>query len=497
MQTMARITIDLFRKALCLIKLAIFASEWNFERGLIVALLIVLTACNLEPPYQRPCMQIPCTWRIESDQASTTANVRWWEALGDLALNELIFIALNNNKDLMVAVSRVCEFVERYQVVRSQMFPQIAFGAEALKERIPSSESPTGEARITPFYLWEFTASYELDFWGQIQSQVHAAWAEALASVQNRRTVILSLVSSVAAAYVQLRELDRELEIAFATLEERREYLRLAILRFEGGLTSEIEVTQAAATFEQVLADVTVLEALIPQQENLLSLLIGLPPGPILRGKNIDELTLPCFIPTGLPSELLERRPDILAAELHLVAANAEIGAARAAFFPQISLTGVYGGESFQLKNLFSPSSRFWQIGANLLQPIFTGGKLIGELNIAKAEKCEALYAYEQTVLVALKEVNDALIAYRQTKELVKAQEGNVSANKEYLRLSWLRYYNGQTDYLTVLDAETRLFVAQISLTQAQGDLFFAYIDIFKALGGGWVIDADCYLRNQ
>jgi len=442
-------------------------------------------------------MEMPCTWRIESDQASTVANVRWWEAMGDPALNELILLALNNNKDLMVAVNRVCEFFARYQVVRSQLFPQIALNALAVKERIPTAESFLGRAKVTPFYLWEFTASYELDFWGQIQSQVHAACAEALASVQNRRTVILTLVSAVASAYVELRELDRELEIAFATLEERREYLKLAILRFEGGLTSEIEVTQAAAAYEQVLADVTTLEEQIPQQENLISVLTGFPPGPILRGKTIDELTLPCVIPTGLPAELLERRPDILAAELHLIAANAEIGAARAAFFPQIALIGIYGGESFQLKDLFSPTARFWKIGAQLMEPIFTGGKLEGELSIAEAETCEAFYAYEQTVLNAFKEVNDALIAYRQSKELVKVQEGNVSANKEYLRLSWLRYYNGQTDYLTVLDAESRLFEAQIALTQAEGSVFLAYVDLFKALGGGWVIDADCCLRNH
>jgi outer membrane protein, multidrug efflux system len=464
-------------------------------RFVFFALLVLLTACNLEPRYQRPCMEMPCCWRLESDEGSTTANIRWWEALGDPVLNGLIVTALANNKDLMVAVYRVCEFIARYQIVRSQLFPQIYLDATAVKERIPPAVSPTEMAKVTPFYTYAFTLSFELDLWSKIRSQTHAAYAQVLESVEDRRTVVLTLVSAVAEAYVELRQLDRELEIAFATLEERREYLRLATIRFEGGLTSEIEVTQAAAAFEETLADVTTLEELIPQQENLICLLIGANPGSIVRGKAVDQFTLPPEVPADLPSALLERRPDILAAELNLIAANAEIGAARAAFFPQISLTGLFGGDSFQLKNLFSATSRAWQYGVDIVQPIFTGGELIGELNLTIAQKQEALYAYEQTILNAFKEVNDSLVAYRQTKELVKVQEGNVAANKEYLRLSWLRYYNGQTDYLTVLDAETRLFEALIALTQAQGGVFVALIELYKALGGGWVIDADCCLR--
>jgi outer membrane protein, multidrug efflux system len=459
--------------------------------------LLLLSACNLEPRYQRPCMDIPCCWRFESDPESTIANVRWWEALDDPALNDLIVTALKNNKDLWVAAWRVCEFFARYQVASSPLYPQINLQGEAIKERIPPAASPTGLAKITPFYAYAFTLSYELDLFGKIRSQAHAACAEALSSVEDRRTVVLSLVSAVAAAYIQLRELDQQLQIAFRTLEDRREYLRLATIRFEGGLTSEIEVTQAASLFEEVLADVTFLEEEIPQQENLISVLIGYPSQPILRGRAIDKFVLPPEVPAGLPSELLQRRPDIVAAELRLIAANAEIGAARAAFFPQISLTALLGGESFQFKNLFAASSRIWQYGVEFMQPIFTGGELTGELNIAWAQKQEALYTYEQTILTAFQEVNDALIAYRQTQEQIKIQEGNVEANKAYLRLSWLRYYEGQSDYLVVLDAETRLFDAQIQLAQAQGDVFLALIALYKALGGGWVIDADCLLRTN
>lgn len=465
------------------------------SRFLFILLALGLAGCSFEPYYERPCMDIPCTWRVENDSLSTEANVRWWQCLEDPVLDELIMMALENNKDLGVAVFRVCEYIAKFQVSRAPLFPQIGLDATAVKERIPPALSPTGTPLITPFYTYLFNLSYEIDFWGLIASQTHAAYSEALASVENRKTVVLTLVSSVASAYIQLRELDKELEISFQTLEDRREFLRLAILRYEGGLTSEIEVTQAASVFEQALADVTVLEAQIPQQENLISLLIGISSTPILRGKAIDTFKVPTTLPTGMPAEILTQRPDVMEAELHLIAANANIGAARAAFFPNISITALFGGESFKLPTLFNAINRIWEYGTAIMQPIFTGGALSGELNIAIAQKQEAVCHYEQTVLNAFREVNDALVGYRQAQELVKVQEGNVSANKEYFRLSWLRYYNGQTDYLTVLDAETRLFDAQISLTQAQGSVFLSLINVYKALGGGWVADADCALR--
>ncbi len=459
--------------------------------------LLICAGCNLEPRYHTPYMEMPCTWRIDSDLSSTCCNARWWQELDDPVLNALVLEALANNYDLKVAVARVCEFFARYQVVSSQLWPQISLGGTALKEKIPQRTvfAPEGFNPITPFYAYEFSLAYEIDFWGKIRSQAHTAYAEALASIENRRTVVLTIVGAVSQAYVQLRELDQELEIAEATLAERKEYLRLATLRFQGGLTSEIEVVQAAAVYDETLANVTFLQELIPQQENLISVLVGSNPTCILRGSTLSAMKPPPDVPTGLPSELLLRRPDIRAAEDHLVAANAEIGAARAAFFPDISLTGLFGGESFELKTLFSTASRAWHIGATFLQPIFTGGKLTGELKIAWAKKQEALYAYAQTVLNAFKEVEDALIAYQQQSQLIKVQEDKVAQTRTYLHLSWLRYYNGQTDYLTVLDAERELYATLIDLTRAQGNTLIAFIDLYKALGGGWVIDADCCLR--
>jgi outer membrane protein, multidrug efflux system len=441
---------------------------------------------------------MPCSWRVASDLMSTAANIRWWEAFGDPILNELILEALANNKDLKVAIARVCEYFARYQVARAPLLPEINLEGIALKEKIPERTNfiPSGFSDITPFYAYAFTLAYELDFWGKIQSQVHAAREEALEQVENRRTVVLTLVSSVAQAYVLLRQLDREREIALATVEERKEYLRLAKIRFEGGLTSEIEVAQAATLLDNARAELTSIEEQIPQQENLISLLIGRASTCILRGKEIAEFSLPIEIPAGLPSELLCRRPDILAAEKRLIATNADIGAARAAFFPQFNLTGLYGAESFQLGSLFSPEARAWHIGISFLQPIFTGGRLKGQLKVAWAVMYQALFTYEQTVLNAIREVNDALIAFKQSQELVDIQIDNVAANKRYVFLSWLRYYNGQTDYLTVLNAEQELFSAQLALAQAQGDVFLALTELYKALGGGWVIDADCCLRS-
>lgn len=466
------------------------------RKVVFLGLVALCVGCNLEPRYATPCMEMPCSWRVESDQSTTWANARWWEELGDPVLNALILEALANNNDLKVAVARVCEYLARYQVVSSALWPQIALDGLAVREKIPSALFlPQGISPITPFYTYEFTLDYEIDLWGKLRSQSHAAYEEALASMENRRTVVLTLVGAVAQGYITLRQLDQELEISKETLAERKEYLRLATLRFEGGLTSEIEVTQAAAIYDQTRADVAFLEELIPQQENLISVLVGANPTCILRGSPISELTAPPEIPTGLPSELLLRRPDIRAAEDVLIAANAQIGAARAAFFPTISLTGLYGAESFDWNTLFLPVSRIWQIGGTFMQNIFTGGKLTGDLNIAWAERAEALFAYRETVLNAFKEVNDALIAYEQQKKIIDIQTDRVAQTREYLRLSWLRYYNGQTDYLTVLDAEREFFGTQIDLTKAQGSALTALVDLYKALGGGWVIDADCCLR--
>jgi outer membrane protein, multidrug efflux system len=438
-------------------------------------------------------MEMPTSWRIDADAGSTLVNIRWWNELRDPLLSEYIQIALENNKELQVAIWRVREFYAQYQIVRSSLFPQINLEGSALRERFPEGVSflPPNFNPVTDEYSYSFNLSYEIDFWGKFRNASSTAYYEYLAQVENRRTVVLTLVGAVAQAYIFLRDLDLQLKISQLTLESRKESLRIARDRFEGGLTSEIEVAQAASAYEEALAAVVVLERSIPQQENLLSILLGQAPADIARGKDIEQLMLPCEVPSGLPSDLLTRRPDIMQAENLLIAANANIGVARAAFFPQISLTGAYGGDSFELHELFSNPARMWQIGANLLQAIFTGGALIGQLDVAKAQRQEACFQYQQTILNALREVNDALIAYQKTRELVRVNEADVAALKDYLYLAWLRYYEGETQYLTVLDAERQLFTAEIELAQSEGDQFLTLVDLYKALGGGWVIEAD------
>lgn len=438
-------------------------------------------------------MEIPPYWRFENDCGSTCDNIRWWESFGDPVLNALIMKALQNNNDLKTAMWRVFEYYGRFQALSSKRFPQIDLDGFAQKQRYPVQAGflPPGFDPITPHYKYEFTLNWELDFWGKVYNQTKSAFDELLAQVQNRRSVVLTLVSSVASSYIRLRELDRELEIAQATVRDREEYLDLARKRFLGGLTSEIEVEQAIAVLQETKGVVTQLEARIPIEEDLLSVLLGESPTCIMRGREVYDFCMPPCIPADVPSLLIERRPDIISSELELMAANARIGVARAAFFPKISLTGEFGGESFQLNQLFSLPARMWEIGASYVEQIFTGWRLTGELNEAIGIKQELLYQYQQTILTAFREVSDALIAHKQSKELVEVKKAQVEADATYLKLAFLRYYNGQNDYLTVLDAEEKLFNAQIELTQAQGDVFLTLVQLYKSLGGGWILDAD------
>lgn len=461
----------------------------------MILLLGLLSSCNFKPAYQRPCMEVPTTWRFdkENDQ-NDSANIRWWEQLGDPVLNELILTALQNNQDLQVASARVLQFYAQYRVVASALLPEIDLGASYLREELSNAISfaplPPG-TRVNNLYNLALTLSYEIDFWGQVRNATEAALAQYLGVFEARRTVILTLVSSLATAYVQLRQFDTQLKISQMTYESRLEALRIATLRYEVGLTSEMEMKQAESEAQSALVSVKMFEEIIPQQEDLISVLLGEPSEPIARGLLLDKLQPPISVPAGLPSDLLINRPDILQAELAIIAANAEIGVARAAFFPTISLTGLYGAESTSLRNLLKNRARMWNIGLSALEPLFTGWRITNQLREAEAIKVEAIHAYQQVVLTAFQEVNDALIAFQKNKEIVEVQKKQVAALEVYLKLAILRYNNGQNDYLTVIDAERFLFRAQLDLAQSEGNVFVALFDLYKALGGGWVIDAD------
>jgi multidrug efflux system outer membrane protein len=303
---------------------------------------------------------------------------------------------------------------------------------------------------------------------------------------ENRRTVILTLVTAVATAYVNLLNLDRQLEISRETVRSRGESLRIFDLRFKGGTISELELQQLRSEYETAVATVPAVEKQIAQQENNLSVLLGRNPGPIARGGTLQKLVLP-EVPAGLPSEVLERRPDIRQAEQQLVAANARIGVAKAAFFPTISLTGLLGVASADLSKLFSSDARTWTFAGSVNQPIFTGGTLTGQLQVSEAQQRQALYAYQQAIQTAFSEVENSLVDQGKTREQAAAQSRQVEALGRYAYLARLRYDNGYTSYIEVLDAERSLFQAQLQLAQTQSQLYFALINLYKALGGGWV----------
>jgi multidrug efflux system outer membrane protein len=445
------------------------------------------------PDYQRPATEAPAKYRFEDVQARDTANVAWWGLFGDPELERLVGIALAENKNVLIAAARVEEFYGRYGVQRGQQFPQVGLSAQAGSQRASRVSTPPipEPASVTAdFYSVDLGISFELDLWGRLRRATEAARADMLAAEENRRTVILSLVSAVATSYVNLLGLDRQLEISRQTVQTRAESLRIFDLRFNGGVISEMELQQVRSEYETALAAVPALEKQVAQQESDLSVLLGRNPGPIARGGVLEKLVLPA-VPAGLPSELLERRPDIRQAEQQLVAANARIGVAKAAFYPTISLTGLLGTASAGLSNLFTGAARTWTYAAALNQPIFTGGTLTGQLLVSEAQQKQALYSYQQAIQTAFGEVENALVDQVKTREQVAAQRRQVDALGRYAHLARLRYDGGYTSYIEVLDAERSLFQAQLQLAQAQSQLHFALISLYKALGGGWVDEAE------
>lgn len=459
----------------------------------ILFILFTVSSCVFRPNYEPPYVDVPEEWRVETSEECTFANLRWWEQFQDPVLNELIAIALENNNDLKVAIARVDEFFGLWGMTRSQLFPQFngtfsAFRQQASLETVPPVPP---DLRFTNDYAALFNASYEIDLWGRIQSATDAALADLLGQVEARRVVVQTLVSSVAASYVMLRQFDKQFIISQQTYRSRQESERIARVRFKEGLASEMEIRQAESESLIALIRIKELEIAIEQQENALSVLLGQNPEAIPRGLTITEWFMPPQVPSGLPSELLEQRPDILQAEQTLVAAQMRVGEAKAAFFPEITLTGFAGGQSEQLRKLFSKGAEAWQYGASVFQPLFTGGFLLSQLDVARARQSEALFNYLSVIQNAFKEVDDALIAHQKTLELVSVQRQREEVLQSYLRLARLQHQNGQVDYLNVLDAERNLFATQLELAQTQADSFITLINLYKALGGGWIFDAD------
>lgn len=462
--------------------------------ALALLMVFVLGGCAMMgPDYRRPPIVTPMEWRSPAQGVGSLADLGWWQFFKDPALQELIRTTLEENKDLRLAVARVTEARALLGVTRAAQFPQVAGQASYTNERLSEKTFPLNSLpknlRIDPeqdFYHTGLDLTFEIDLWGRLRRATEAARADLLASVENQRTVVTTLVSDVAQAYFDLLELDREAEIARRTLESRRASLELVRQRFEAGLASKLDVSRAEGELAAAAAAVPDAERRQAQTENRLSILLGRNPGAIPRGTALKAQALPPAVPAGLPSALLERRPDIRQTEERLVAANARIGEAKAAFFPRISLTGQFGVASVALSDLFTGPARVWQAGPAIALPIFTAGRIRGNLRATQAREQQALIQYEQTIQQAFREVEDALVFHRKARDIRAQRELRVMAARQALELAELRYTNGRAGYLDVLDAERQFFAAEIDLASTTRDQLTAVVQIYKALGGGW-----------
>lgn len=447
------------------------------------------------PNYQRPEVDTPQTWRFEDKEAKDVVNTAWWEQFNDPVLNDLIQTALRENKDIKIAVARMEEFIGRYGTTRAALFPQIGAGAAYGRQRVSelTGPSPLEGTGVNPTFNSSqlfLNAAWEIDLWGKLRRATEAARADLLSTEEAQRTVILTLVTSVASTYIDLRDLDKQLEIAHQTAKSREESYNLFTQRFEGGVISELELNQVKSEYEQALSTIPQFEKNIAQVENFLSTLLGRNPGRIARGKTVDQLTLPA-VPAGLPSDVLVNRLDIRQAEQNLIAANANIGVAKALYFPSISLTGLFGWASNDLDDLFRGPAKTWSWAVPASMPIFTAGAIAGQVRAAEAIQQQALISYEQSIQTAFREVEDALIDQKKTREQIMAQSRQVDSLRNYARIARLRYDNGYTSYIEVLDAERSLFNAELSYAQTQGTLFLSLVNLYKAMGGGWVVTAE------
>ena len=450
---------------------------------------LAVAGCTVGPDYTRPVTDAPAAWRIDYPKAAEVANTKWWEQFGDPVLNELIETALRENRDVRIAAARVEQFVGALVATRSQLYPQIGYGADANRVRSSREGRPPIPEPADPYfslYQASLGASWQLDLFGRVRRLSESAQAQVYASEQAQRGVVLTLVTNVATTYIALRAFDRQLEIARATSANFGETARIFDLRFKAGIVSQTEVSQIRSQYQQAQAAIPAIEQQIAALENLISLLLGRNPGPIPRGKSIDALVAP-LIPADLPSALLQRRPDILQAEQNLVAANANIGAARALYYPTISLTGALGSASTAFGNFLTGPATAWALVAGLTGPVFTFGAIEGQVRSAEAGEKQALNVYQQTILNAFRETNDALTGSQKKIQESAMQVERVVALREFARLSRLKFDKGIAGYLEVLVAENELFAAELASVRILADRYTQVVAVYQAMGGGWV----------
>lgn len=461
---------------------------------LSAALVLTISACAAGPDYKRPDVEQPQKWSITEGEGKSLADLPWWDVFRDNVLGKLVKTALHENKDIRIATERIEEARAQFGFVRSDIFPKLDLKASAgvsqpTDKGFALSGEPMGEK--SEVYALSSGISWEIDIFGRLRRATEAQKAVMLSTQEARKAAVISVVANVARAYFELRDIDNRLDIARQTLKSRDSYSGLIKVRFEGGVAAKIDLHQAEAEVYRTRIIIADLERQMRIKENELSFLLGRNPRPILRGRAIKEQQVMPAVPPGLPSALMERRPDIIQSEHELVAANARIGESKAMLFPRISLTGSYGYASSDLGELVESPSANWNIAGNLVQPLFEAGKNLRRVDVSEAQQRQALLRYEKTVQQAFREVEDALVSYQKTGERKDAQKGNVNSNREVLKLAESRYLGGISSYLEVLDAQRSLFNSELDESQSLKDHLVSLVNLYKSLGGGWQIQND------
>lgn len=466
----------------------------------IAAVALMLSGCTVGPNYKRPQVDVPTSFRapqateapLPESQAASLADLKWFDVFRDPQLQALIKVALEQNYDLRDSVARVDEARANLGITRSNQYPQVSASGDLQFTRL----SRNGQFPLPASFVadqnrnWgEATLnllSFQIDLWGQLRRATEGARANLLSADWNRKTVLTTVVSQIAADYFQLLELDSELEISRSTLSTRRESLQLTSDRQDHGIATLLDVRQAEQLVDSAAESIPQLQQQVEQTEDQISLLLGKNPGNIERARTFTADYVPPEVPAGLPSALLERRPDIRAAEQAMIAANANIGVAKAAYFPQISLTGSIGGQSSSLATLFAGPAAAWSFVPQLTQPIFTAGRLKNNVRLAQAQREDAQIAYEKSISTAFQEVSDALIAHQRTRESRVEQQKLVIALEDRKRLAYARYQGGVDTQLNALDADRDLLSAELTLEQVRYAELVSVVQLYKALGGGW-----------
>jgi len=456
----------------------------------------LLAGCTVGPNYQRPAIPAPANFRAPEGTPTfdpeSVGDLKWFEVFKDEKLQELVRAALAQNYDLRDAAARVEAATAQLGVTRSNQYPNVGAGADISTIRLSRNGQTPLSVAFVPSQNRTFGGatldllSFEVDIWGRLRRATEAARANLLNAEENRKAVMTTLVSEVASDYFSLRELDYQLEISQRTLATRKDSLGLIQTRQLGGVATLLDLRQAEQLVYTASETIPTLQQQIEQTENQISLLLGKNPGEVLRGKSLTEQEMPPDVPAGLPSALIERRPDIRAAEQNLIAANANIGVAKAAYFPQISLSGFLGGQGTQLASLFSGPSSVWNFTPQVTQPIFTAGRLKSEVKLSQAQRDIALVQYEKTIQTAFTEVSDSLIAHQRVRESRVQQELLVAALQDRTRLAYVRYTGGVDTLLNALDSDRDLFQAELTLSQIRLNELDSVVQLYKALGGGW-----------